>query len=146
MRARALHLKRNRSENNSANIFLNTIQLSEGPDHKWQATVNHRTSGTGCPFCFRLHPVELTELYLSRIDRLEPQLNSFLFLNREEALQTAKVAEDAVVHGDALGPLHGLPIPIKDTQMTKGLRTTAGSLLNIIVIIGVIVIPVTHGS
>ena len=77
----------------------------------------------------QVSPVELTELYLSRIDRLDPQLNSFLLLNRDEALQTAKVAEDAVAHGDALGPLHGLPIPIKDTQMTKGLRTTAGSLL-----------------
>ena len=77
----------------------------------------------------QISPVELTELYLSRIDRLDPQLNAFLLLNREEALKTAKIAEDVVVRGGELGLLHGLPIPIKDTQMTKGLRTTSGSLL-----------------
>ena len=77
----------------------------------------------------QVSPVELTELYFSRIDRLDSQLNSFLLLTRDEAMETAKAAEEAVVRGDELGLLHGLPIPIKDTQMTKGIRTTSGSLV-----------------
>ena len=74
-------------------------------------------------------PVELTELYLSRIERLDPELNSFLILTGEEAMDAARAAEQAVTRGDELGPLHGLPISIKDTQVVKGVRTTKGSLL-----------------
>ena len=77
----------------------------------------------------QVSPVELTELYFDRIDRLDSQLNSYLLLTRDEAMRTAKAAELAVVRGDELGPLHGLPISIKDSQMTKGVRTTTGSLV-----------------
>ena len=77
----------------------------------------------------QISPVELTELYFSRIDRLDSQLNAFLLLTHDEAMETAKAAEEAVIRGDELGALHGLPIPIKDTQMTKGIRTTLGSLV-----------------
>ncbi len=76
----------------------------------------------------QVSPVELTELYFERIDRLDPSLNSYLTLTRDEAMETAKAAEQAVVRGDELGPLHGLPISIKDLEMTKGIRTTGGSL------------------
>ena len=72
---------------------------------------------------------DLTELYLSRIERLDPELNSFLILTGEEAMDAARAAEQAVTRGDELGPLHGLPISIKDTQVVKGVRTTKGSLL-----------------
>ena len=77
----------------------------------------------------QVSPVELTELYFSRIDRLDSQLNAYLLLTREEAMRAAKAAEEAVIRGEDLGALHGLPISIKDTQMTKGVRTTQGSLL-----------------
>ena len=77
----------------------------------------------------QVSPVELTELYFSRIETLDVQLNAFLFLNHDEAMETAKAAEAAVIRGDELGALHGLPIPIKDTEMTRGIRTTSGSLL-----------------
>ncbi len=77
----------------------------------------------------RVSPVELTKLYLERIERLDPQLNSFLLVTHEQALADAKAAEDAIMRGDDLGPLHGLPISIKDTQMTRGVPTTTGSLL-----------------
>ena len=77
----------------------------------------------------RVSPVELTELYLRRIDRLDSQLNSYLLLTREGAMETARTAEEAVMRGEELGALHGLPISIKDTQMTKGVRTTYGSLV-----------------
>ena len=76
----------------------------------------------------KVSPVELTELYFERIDRLDGSLNSYLTLTRDEARETAHEAEQAVVRGDELGPLHGLPISIKDLEMTKGIRTTGGSL------------------
>ena len=77
----------------------------------------------------RLSPVEITELYFRRIEGLDSRLNSYLTLNHDEAMKTAQAAEEAVVRGDSLGPLHGVPISIKDLEMTKGLRTTRGSLV-----------------
>ena len=77
----------------------------------------------------QISPVELTELFFNRIDTLDSRLNSFILLTRDSAVEAAKNAEAAVVRGDELGPLHGLPIAIKDTQNTGGVRTTMGSLL-----------------
>ena len=76
----------------------------------------------------QVSPVEITQLYLERIDRLDPQLNSYLTVTSEIAMDAARKAEQAVTDGDELGPLHGIPISIKDLQMTKGVRTTGGSL------------------
>ena len=73
-------------------------------------------------------PVEITQLYLDRIDSLDDQLNSYLTVTSDLALESAKKAEQAVIDGDDLGPLHGIPISIKDLQMTKGVKTTGGSL------------------
>lgn len=77
----------------------------------------------------QVSPVELAELFFSRIDRLDSQLNSYLLLTSDVAMEAAKDAEAAVSRADELGPLHGLPISIKDTQMTGGVRTTQGSLI-----------------
>lgn len=77
----------------------------------------------------QISPVELTELYLRRIEDLDDKLNSYLTLTADEALQTAKQAEAGVLRGDSLGPLHGLPISIKDLEMTRDIRTTSGSLV-----------------
>ena len=77
----------------------------------------------------QVSPVDLAEMYLQRIDRLDPQLNSFLLVTRDLAMEQARAAEDAVMRGDELGPLHGLPVPIKDTQMTAGVPSTMGSVV-----------------
>lgn len=77
----------------------------------------------------RVSPVEITELFFNRIGRLDSQLNSFLLITHDEAMVTARAAEAAVLRGDELGALHGLPIAIKDTQMIGGIRTTLGSLV-----------------
>ena len=77
----------------------------------------------------QVSPVELAEVFFDRIARLDPQLNSFLLLTRDLAMEQARAAEDAVMRGDKLGALHGLPVPIKDTQMTAGVRTTMGSVV-----------------
>ena len=73
-------------------------------------------------------PVELTQLYLDRIEDLDGRLSSYLTVTADEALARAREAEAAVTRGDELGPLHGLPISIKDLELTAGTRTTGGSL------------------
>jgi len=77
----------------------------------------------------QISPVELTKIYFERIHRIDSQLNAFLLLTYDEAMRSAVSAEKAVLQGDKLGALHGLPIAIKDTQMTKGIRTTNGSVI-----------------
>ena len=77
----------------------------------------------------QISPVELTRLYYSRIDKLDSQLNAYLTLTRDTAMAQAREAEESVMRGDELGPLHGVPISIKDLEMTKGVRTTGGSLV-----------------
>ena len=73
--------------------------------------------------------VEMTRLYLDRIEALDSQLNSYLTVTSDLALSMAEEADRAVARGDDLGPLHGLPISIKDLEMTEGIRTTSGSLI-----------------
>ncbi len=76
----------------------------------------------------QISSVELSELYLSRIENLDGQLNAYLTSTPEIALAQAKKADAAVAGDESLGALHGLPISIKDLQMTAGVRTTGGSL------------------
>ncbi len=71
--------------------------------------------------------VELVESFYQRIGDLNPQLNAYLALCPDQALAEARAAQDAVQRGDPVGPLHGIPISIKDLEMTKGIPTTAGS-------------------
>ncbi len=75
----------------------------------------------------RLSPVEVVAAYLRRIDDLNPALNAIVTLASDLTKQ-AEAAEAALMRGDEIGPLHGLPITIKDTISTAGLRTTSGSL------------------
>ena len=77
----------------------------------------------------QVSPVELAEMFFERIYRLDPQLNSFILLTRDLAMEQARAAEDAVMRGDKPGALHGLPVPFKDTQMSAGVRTTMGSVV-----------------
>ena len=74
-----------------------------------------------------LSPVEVTGAYLERIDDINPKLNAFTTVCAEEAIQAAREAEQSIVNGDSLGPLHGLPLAVKDQFETKGILTTAGS-------------------
>ena len=74
-----------------------------------------------------LSPVEVVENSLARIGEVNPRLNCFCAVYPEEALARARVAERAVMAAESLGPLHGLPVAIKDLTPTKGKRTTRGS-------------------
>jgi aspartyl-tRNA(Asn)/glutamyl-tRNA(Gln) amidotransferase subunit A len=75
-----------------------------------------------------LSPVELVQAVLQRIERLEPRLNAFALLTAEMALDQARKAESAVMAGDELGRLHGVPVTIKDHEAIAGLPTEFGSL------------------
>ncbi len=75
----------------------------------------------------KLSPVELTEAMLDRIERVNPRLNAFCTVTPDAARQGAKIAEAAVMHGEPLGALHGIPLSIKDLIFTRGIVTTAGS-------------------
>ncbi len=74
-------------------------------------------------------PVEVTEAYLERIDSLNFKFNSYLTVCRKEALDAAQDAENAIALGNYLGPMHGVPVAVKDQLWTKGIRTTVGSRL-----------------
>src|SRR6267154_1842481 len=81
----------------------------------------------------KLSPVELTKLMLARIERLNPKFNAYITVTAELSLAQAKKAESELLaprgrkgHRDR-GPLHGIPISLKDNIYTKGIRTTAGS-------------------
>ena len=72
-------------------------------------------------------PVEAAEAYLDRIDDLDFRFNSYLTVTREEALRAARQAEQEIMQGNIRGPMHGVPIAVKDQVWTKGIRSTGGS-------------------
>src|SRR5215475_524910 len=75
----------------------------------------------------QLSPVDLVRSCLQRIDQLEPRLQAWVTIDRERALATAQRCEEEIHRGQYRGPLHGIPIGIKDIFYTAGLRTSAGS-------------------
>jgi aspartyl-tRNA(Asn)/glutamyl-tRNA(Gln) amidotransferase subunit A len=77
----------------------------------------------------KISPVDLATACLDRIDRLNPILNAFITVTHESAMAQARVAEDEIQRGEWRGPLHGIPIGLKDLIDTDGVRTTCGSAL-----------------
>jgi amidase len=74
-------------------------------------------------------PVEVLEAHLAAIARINPKLNAIVTLAAESAHAAAQRAEAAIMAGERLGPLHGLPIGVKDVTHTAGIRTSFGSPL-----------------
>jgi aspartyl-tRNA(Asn)/glutamyl-tRNA(Gln) amidotransferase subunit A len=77
----------------------------------------------------QITPVDLATACLDRIERLNPLLNAFITVTHEGAMTQARVAEDEIQRGQWRGPLHGIPIGLKDLIDTAGVRTTCGSAL-----------------
>lgn len=74
-----------------------------------------------------LSPVELTKSVLGRIEELNPRLNAYITVAPELAMAQAQQAEREIARGGWRGPLHGVPIGLKDNIDTAGIRTTGGS-------------------
>jgi aspartyl-tRNA(Asn)/glutamyl-tRNA(Gln) amidotransferase subunit A len=77
----------------------------------------------------QVSPTEIVEHFLARIERLNPRLNAFTTVAAEQALADARTLTDEIGRGHRRGPLHGIPVGIKDLTDTAGIRTTYGSRL-----------------
>ena len=75
----------------------------------------------------KVSPVEVVKTVLDRIEKLNPRLNAYCTVTADSARREARAAEAAVMRGDPLGPLHGVPVSVKDLVITRGVRTTFGS-------------------
>jgi amidase len=75
-------------------------------------------------------PVEVFDAFADRIEKVNPALNAIVAMDLDRGREEARRAEEAVMRGDPLGLLHGLPIGINDLHLTKGLRTTFGALIH----------------
>src|SRR3970040_1677577 len=75
----------------------------------------------------KVSPGEVVRAHLDRIAALDGKLKAYITVLADAALAAARVAETAVMSGAALGPLHGVPVGLKDLYCTKGVRTTGGS-------------------
>jgi aspartyl-tRNA(Asn)/glutamyl-tRNA(Gln) amidotransferase subunit A len=73
-----------------------------------------------------ISPLELTESYLSRIEDLNPRVNAYITVTAERAREDARRATDELAAGKSRGPLHGIPMALKDLYETAGIRTTGG--------------------
>ncbi len=74
-----------------------------------------------------LSPREIVEALLARMEKINPKVNAYCTVVPEMALEAAKKAEAEIRQGETLGPLHGVPVSIKDLTLTAGIRTTFGS-------------------
>ncbi len=75
----------------------------------------------------QISPVELTQTYLKRIGEVDPKLCSYITVCADEALKAARRAQKEIARGQYIGPLHGVPVAVKDQLWSKGVRTTGGS-------------------
>jgi amidase len=75
-----------------------------------------------------ISPIEVVDAYLRRIEKVNSSLNAIITL-APDLLEQAKAAEASLLRGESTGPLHGVPLTIKDTIETAGLKTTSGSVI-----------------
>jgi len=78
-----------------------------------------------------ISPVEVTRACLSRIEELNPSLNAFITVMAESAMEESRIAEVEIASGEWRGPLHGIPVALKDLIDTTGVRTTAATALHV---------------
>ena len=79
----------------------------------------------------QLSPIELTQMQLERIQQWDPHLKSYATLMAGQAMDTARQAEAEIMSGHYRGPLHGVPIAVKDLCYTRGVRTMGGAQVKV---------------
>lgn len=108
----------------TAGIAFNKILFAQSPpEYTWMSI----TELSKLIRNKKISPVEITRACLKRIELLNPTLNAFITVTAEQALKEAKIAETAIRKGKWIGPLHGIPIALKDNIDTAGVKTTAAS-------------------
>jgi amidase len=107
------------------------VSRSQREDELADETLTRKTAGELVALIKsrEVSPVEVLDSHLAAIERVNPKLNAIVTLAADEARAAARAAEAAVMRGETKGPLHGLPIGIKDITPTAGIRTTYGSPL-----------------
>ena len=75
----------------------------------------------------QISPVEVVQAYLDRIEAVDAKVNAFITVMSDEALEAARRSEADVIAGSIKGPLHGVPVGVKDQIYTKGIRTSCAS-------------------
>ena len=75
----------------------------------------------------QISPVEAVEAYLQQINRVDPKLNAYITVLADQALEAARESESDITSGINRGPLHGVPVAVKDQIYTKGIRTSSAS-------------------
>jgi aspartyl-tRNA(Asn)/glutamyl-tRNA(Gln) amidotransferase subunit A len=110
----------------AAGAVLATMRIRGQPSDPTMLTIDEAAKAMASR---RLSPVELTRAYLARIEKFNPRLNAYITVLAEQALAQARALEAEIVAGRRRGPLHGIPIALKDNIDTAGVRTTAASAL-----------------
>ncbi len=111
-------------------IYTNTGELSpEHTEKQMSESLVYASASTAARAvsCGEVTSQELTKTILRRVETYNPILNAIITILEKEALAAAKRADEAVKSGEKLGPLHGVPVTVKDCFEIKGTRTTAGS-------------------
>ena len=75
----------------------------------------------------KVSPVEITQAILDRISRLNPKVNAYITVLEDQAMEKAKIAEKDIMEGNYKGPMHGIPVAVKDNMEAKGFKTTCAS-------------------
>jgi len=101
--------------------------LLVGRPHNGELTKLTLSEASGLVRSGKVSPVELTQACLGRIEQLNPKLNAFITVTADSALAQAREAESDIQRGQWKGPLHGIPVALKDLVDTVGVRTTAAS-------------------
>src|SRR6185312_17358102 len=97
------------------------------PELSFTVGTSDLTSTAAAIAAGEISPVELAEDSLRAIEELEPKLNAYITVLADQAMASAREAEREIVAGTYRGPLHGVPLSVKDLYWTRGIRTTSGS-------------------
>jgi aspartyl-tRNA(Asn)/glutamyl-tRNA(Gln) amidotransferase subunit A len=108
----------------AAGVFASTTNLRAQPSDPTSLTIDEARALIAAR---KLSPVEITRAYLARIEKLNPRINAYITVMGDAALKQAQALEAELAKGRPRGPLHGVPIALKDNIDTAGVKTTAAS-------------------
>lgn len=106
--------------------YMTQLQRTSGSQDAFDSNFGTLTGAARAVRSGEISSLELTQLILGRIERYNPSVNAIVTLLQDEALARARAADEALARGEWWGPLHGVPITVKNALEMSGVRTTAG--------------------